>query len=171
MPLFMSNPNRLDPYKNFRFRIRCEGRYVAAVNKVSALRRTTEVISFREGGDPSTQRVSPGQTRFEPITLERGLTHDPEFENWARRVWQFGAGPGAEVSLRSFRRDIAIDFFNEAGQLVITYNVFRCWPSEYQALPELDASANAIAIQTLVLQHDGWERDTAVVEPEEPSFT
>lgn len=170
MALFPSNPQRMDPYKTFKFRIRWDGRYVAAVNKVSALKRTTEVISFREGGDPSTERRSPGQTRFEPITLERGLTLDPDFEDWARRVWQYGAGLGSEVALKTFRKDIALDFFNEAGQLAITYNIYRCWPSEYVALPELDASANAVAIQTLVIQHEGWARDTAVVAPDEATY-
>lgn len=167
MPLFPSNPQRMDPYKTFKFRIRWDGRYVAAVNKVSALKRTTDVVSFREGGDPSTERRSPGQTKFEPITFERGLTLDTEFEDWARRVWQYGAGLGSEIALKTFRKDIALDFFNEAGQLVITYNIYRCWPSEYTALPELDAGANAVAIQTLVIQHEGWDRDMAVTAPDE----
>lgn len=171
MALFPSNPQRFDPYKTFKFRVRWDGRYVAAVSKVSALKRTTEAINFREGGDASTERVSPGQTKYEPITLERGLSLDPEFEAWASRVWQYGAGFGSEVSLKDFRRDIALEFYNEAGQLVIGYNIYRCWPSEYVALPELDASANAVAIQTLVLQHEGWARDAAVTPPSEPSFS
>jgi len=171
MAVFPSNPMRFDPYKNFKFRIRWDGRYVAAVSKVSALKRTTEVVTFREGGDPSSAHVSPGQTKYDPITLERGLTLDTEFETWARLVWNYGAGLGMEVSLRGFRRNITLDFYNEAGQLVMAYNIYRCWPSEYQALPELDASANAVAIQTLVLQNEGWERDTGVEPPEEVSFS
>lgn len=170
MPLFPTNPQRVDPYKNFKFRLKWQGVYVAAVNKVSALKRTTEVVTFREGGDPSTVHVSPGQAKFDPITLERGLTLDPGFEQWARKVWSYGALPGSEVSLLDFRRDISLDFFDEAGQVVLTYNIYRCWPSEYTALPELDASANAVAIQTLVLQHEGWERDTGASPPKEPSF-
>lgn len=123
------------------------------------------------GGDPSTSRKSPCRTKYEAVTLERGVTHDLEFEQWANKLWNFGAGPGAELSLADFRKDIIIDLFNEAGQKVISYNVFRCWVSEYQALPDLDANANAVAIQTLKLENEGWERDTAVTEPTEPSFT
>jgi phage tail-like protein len=167
------DPQRFDPYKNFKFRVRFGDNpdYVAGVSKISALRRTTEVVSHREGGDPSSDRKSPGRTQYEAITLERGVTHDTEFEKWANKVWNFGSGLGAEVSLKDFRKDIIIDFYNEAGQLAITYNVHRCWVSEYQALPELDANANAVAIQTLKLENEGWERDYAVTEPTEPTFT
>jgi phage tail-like protein len=171
MAQFSVNTERFDPYKNFKFRVKWDGRYVAGVSKVSALSRTTEVVEHREGGDPSTVRKSPGQTKFEAVTLERGVTHDTEFEKWANKVWNLGSGLGAEVSLRDFRKDVIIEVYNEAGQLAISYNVLRCWPSEYQALPELDASANAVAIQTLKLENEGWERDTAVTEPEEPTFT
>jgi phage tail-like protein len=137
---------------------------------VSALKRSTEMIEHREGGDPSTSRKSPGRTKFEPITLERGVTHDPEFEKWANKIWNFGAGLGAEVSLKDFRKDIIIEVYNEAGQLALAYKVFRCWVSEYQALPDLDANANAIAIQMIKLENEGWERDYDVTEPAEPSF-
>jgi phage tail-like protein len=138
---------------------------------VSALKRTTEVVTHRIGGDPSTERKSPGQSKYEAITLERGVTHDLDFEQWANKVWNYGAGLGSEVSLKDFRKDIIIEVYNEAGQLVISYKVYRCWVSEYQAMPELDASANAIAIQTLKLENEGWERDIDVTEPTEPSFT
>ena len=170
MAQFSVNTHRFDPYKNFKFRVKWDGRYVAGVSKVSALKRTTEVVEHREGGDPSTVRKSPGQSKYDAITLERGVTHDPEFENWADKVWNFGAGLGAETSLRDFRKDIIIEMYNEAGQLALAYRVFRCWVSEYQALPELDAAANAVAIQTLKLENEGWERDEAVVEPSEPSL-
>jgi phage tail-like protein len=171
MAQFSVNTQRFDPYKNFKFRVKWDGRYVAGVSKVGALKRTTEPIDHREGGDPSTVHKTPGQTKFEPITMERGVTHDREFEQWANKVWNYGAGLGAESSLKDFRKDILIEMYNEAGQLILAYKVYRCWVSEYQALPELDASANAIAIQTLTLQHEGWERDYEVGEPEEPSFT
>ncbi len=171
MAQFTVNAQRFDPYKNFKFRVKWDGRFVAGVSKVSALKRTTEVVEHREGGDPSTTRKSPGRTKFEPITLERGVTHDPEFERWANKVWNFGSGLGAEVSLADFRKDIIIEFYNEAGQLALAYKVFRCWVSEFQALPDLDANANAVAIQTLKLENEGWERDTDVAEPAEPSFT
>jgi phage tail-like protein len=168
---FTVNAQRFDPYKNFKFRLKWDGRYVAGISKCSALKRTTEVVKHREGGDPSTSRKSPGRNEFEAITLERGVTHDLEFEKWANKVWAFGAGLGSEVSLKDFRKDVIIEFYNEAGQLAIAYKVFRCWVSEYQALPDLDANANAVAIQHIKLENEGWERDTAVVEPSEPSFS
>ena len=169
MPQFTVNPNRLDPYKNFKFRVKWDGRYVAGISRVSALRRVTEVIEYRAGGDPSTGHKSPGRTTFEPITLERGVTHDTDFEDWANKVWRIGAGLGSEASLRDFRKDIIIELYNEAGQLVIAYRVYRCWVSEFQALPDLDARISSVAIQSITLQNEGWERDTAVVEPEETS--
>jgi phage tail-like protein len=171
MAEFSANPQRFDPYKNFKFRVKWDGRYVAGVSKVSALKRTTEVVEHREGGDPSTSRKSPGRNKFEAVTIERGVTHDPEFEAWAGKVWNFGAAPGSEVSLADFRKDIIIDFFNEAGQLAISYKLYRCWVSEYQALPDLDANANAVAIQHIKIENEGWDRDTSTTEPTEPSFT
>ena len=169
MTQFTVNAARRDPYKNFKFRLVWDGRVVAGVSKVSALKRTTEVIEHREGAEPSITRKSPGQTKFEAITLERGLTHDAEFEKWADKVWKLGAGLGHEVALRDFRKDIRIEILNEAGQLVLAYNVFRCWVSEYQALPDLDANASAVAIMHIKLENEGWERDMSVVEPTEPS--
>ena len=171
MAQFNVNPNRFDPYKNFKFRVRWDGRYVAGVSKVSALKRSTELVEHRDGGNPSTTNKSPGRTKYEAVTLERGVTHDTEFEKWANKVWNFGSGLGSETSLKDFRKDIAIEVYNEAGQKVLAYNVFRCWVSEYQALPDLDANANAVAIQTLKLENEGWERDYDVNEPAEPQFT
>ena len=171
MAQFSVNPARFDPYKNFKFRVKWDGRYVAGISKVGALKRTTEMVEHREGGDPSTSRKSPGRTKFEAITLERGVTHDVEFETWANKVWNYGSGLGAEVSLRDFRKDVIIEVYNEAGQLALAYKVYRCWVSEFQALPDLDANANAIAIQTIKLENEGWERDYDVTEPTEPSFT
>ncbi len=171
MAQFSVNPRRFDPYKNFKFRVKWDGRYVAGISKVGALKRSNEPITHREGGDPSTERKSPGPTKYEAITLERGVTHDTEFEKWANKVWNFGSGLGAEVSLADFRKDIIIEVYNEAGQLALAYKVYRCWVSEYQAIPELDAAGNAVAIQTLKLENEGWERDYEVTEPTEPSFT
>jgi phage tail-like protein len=168
MAEFPVNPTRFDPYKNFKFRLKWDGRYVAGVSKISGLKRTTEVVEHREGGDPSTSRKSPGLTEFEPIVLQRGLTQDHAFEQWANLVWQLGAGLGSEVSLKEFRKDIILELYNEAGQLVYAFKIFRCWPSEYQALPDLDSDANAVAIEHIKLENEGWERDTSVVEPVEP---
>jgi phage tail-like protein len=169
MAEFTVNPTRFDPYKNFKFRVKWDGRYVAGVSKISGLKRTTEVIRHREGGDPSTSRKSPGHTEFEPITLERGVTHDPEFENWANKVWNLGASHGAEMSLKDFRKDIVLELYNEAGQLVLAYKIYRCWVSEYEILPDLDANANAIAIEQIKLENEGWERDSSIKEPVEAS--
>ncbi len=171
MAQFSVNAQRFDPYKNFKFRVKWDGRYVAGVSKITALKRTTELVEHREGGDPSTSRKSPGRTKYDPVTLERGVTHDAEFEKWANKIWNFGSNPGSEVSLKDFRKDIIIDFFNEAGQLAISYRVYRCWVSEYQALPELNANANAVAIQHIKLENEGWERDYEVTEPAESTFT
>src|SRR6516162_10265985 len=170
MAEFTANVNRFDPYKNFKFRLKWDGRYVAGISKVSPLKRTTAVVKHRDGADPSTSHKSPGLTDYDSITLERGVTHDLDFEAWAAKVWQIGAGLGAEVSLADFRKDVILDFYNEAGQLVISYRIYRAWVSEYQALPDLDANANAVAIQHIKLENEGWERDTSVTEPTEVSF-
>jgi phage tail-like protein len=170
MAQFSVNAQRFDPYQNFKFRVKWDGKYVAGISKVGGLKRTTKMIPHREGGDPSTTHKIPGTTDFEAITLDRGVTHDLEFENWANKVWNFGSGLGAEVSLKDFRKDIIIEIYNEAGQLALAYKVFRCWVSEYQATADLDANANAVLIQHIKLENEGWERDTAVVEPAEPSL-
>ena len=168
MAQFAVNAHRFDPYKNFKFRIKWDGRYVAGVSKVGALKRSTEVVEHREGGDPSTSRKSPGRTKYEAITLERGVTHDPEFEAWANKVWHVAAGLGAEVSLKDFRKDLILEVYNETGQVALAYKIFRCWVSEFQALPDLDANANAVAIQQIKIENEGWERDLDVAEPSEP---
>jgi phage tail-like protein len=165
MAEFPTNPTRLDPYKNFKFRVKWDGQYVPAILRVSELVHTTEVVELRAGGDPSTSHKSTGLTQFMPITLERGLTDDPAFENWANLVWQVGGALGAESSLNKFRKDITIELYNEAGQLVRAYHVLRCWPSEYQAMSQLDANVASTVIERLVLQNEGWERDTSVVPP------
>jgi phage tail-like protein len=167
MAEFTVNPNRYDPYKNFKFRVKWDGRYIAAITLVTGILRSTEVLVNREGGDPSTSRKSPGRTQFDSITLERGLTEDSAFEDWANLVWKLGAGLGDESSLNEFRKDIYIELYNEAGQLVRAYNVYRCWPSEYQALPVLDANEATIAMESLTLQNEGWARDTSVTEPKQ----
>jgi phage tail-like protein len=174
MPPFTVNASRIDPYKNFKFRVKWDNRYVAGVSKVGALKRTTEVVKHRDGGDPSSSHKSPGRTEFEAITLERGVTHDADFEKWANKVWDYqnsqANSADKEVSLQDFRKNVIIDVFNEAGQKVLSYQVYRCWVSEFQALPDLDANANAVAIQHLKLENEGWDRDATVVEPSEPTF-
>jgi len=168
---FTVNPQRFDPYKQFKFRVKWDGRYVSGIIKVSGLHRETEVIVNREGTAPSIMRKSPGHTAYKAILLERGRTHDTEFEKWANKVYNFGSGAGAEISLKDFRKDILIELYNEAGQLVMAWKVYRCWPSKYSPLNAFNANSTEVAIESMVLEHEGWERDYAVVEPVEPSFT
>jgi len=166
-PAFKVNTYRYDPYRNFRFKVVWDGKPVAGIGKVGGLSRTTQVIPHTEGGDFSTSRKAPGRTEYGAITLERGVTHDEEFEKWASKAWNYQE---SGVSLADFRKNISIELYNEAGQKVIAYNVYRCWVSEYHALPDLDSSGNEIAIQSITLENEGWERDTSVKEPKEPSF-
>ncbi len=163
MPQFTVNPQQFDPYKNFKFRVKWDGKYVAGVSKISALKRSTLPVAHRDGDDPSSARLSPGVWKFEPITLERGVTHDPEFENWAK----LSLNVGGAMSLKNFRKDIIIELLNEQGTIVKAFKVYRCWVSEYQVLPDLDANANSVAIELIKLENEGWERDTAVAEPQE----
>jgi phage tail-like protein len=150
---------QFDPIKNFRFRVKWEGRYVAGVSRLSALRRSTEVVSHNEGANPGQTRKSPGRTEYEAITLERGVTQDTEFEDWADRVYSFGTQRPGDPD---FRKDVQIEVYDESGQLGRVYLVHRCWVSEFQAMPELDANANGVAIEQITLEHEGWERiDTA----------
>jgi len=162
MAKFTVNAQRFDPYKNFKFRVLWEGSNtpVAGVSKVSSLKRSAEVVEHGKGGDPSTRRNSPGRAKYEAITLERGVTHDAEFDRWASSL-------GAERSLKDVQRNVLIEVYNEAGQLALRYKVFRCWVSEYQALPDLDAGAYAVAIQHIQVENEGWERDDRVAEPNE----
>jgi phage tail-like protein len=179
MPQFTQNATRIDPYKNFKFVVSWGGQAVAGVSSVSGLGRNTEVVEHREGGDPIGSRKSPGRTTITPITLQRGVTHDQAFEWWANKVWFWSNDQqllaqnpnGQNMSLGDFRQDIIITLYNEAGQKVIAYNIYRCWPSEFEAMPDLDANGNGVAIQKLVLQAEGWERDTSVTEPKEPTYT
>ena len=166
MAQFSVNTHRFDPYRNFKFKIKWDGSYVAGLSKCSALKKTTESTDWRDGGDPSSSRKLPGKTSYEAITLEAGVTHDTAFEEWANKVNNYQGD--AAMSLKDFRKDfIIIDVFNLQGVKVLSYTAFRCWVSEYQALPELDASGNAVMIQTIKLENEGWERDTSVAEPSE----
>jgi phage tail-like protein len=152
------NAQRPDPYKNFKFRVKWDGRYVAGVSRISALRRATEVIEHREGGDPSSSRKSPGRTKYEAITLERGVTNDAEFEKWANTVLNLGSG-GLGVFPSEFRKNIVIEMYDDAGKIALAFKVYRCWVSQFQVLPDLDANASAVAIESITLENEGWERD------------
>jgi phage tail-like protein len=155
----MAEAHRFDPYRNFTFRVKWEGRYVAGVVKVGVLKRTTEVVEYREAGNPSVTHKMPGRSSFDAITLERGVTHDSDFEEWASRVWDSGE------DLTALRRDLVIELVNDAGQVVVAYQVYRAWVSEYQALPDLDDNGSAVVIETLKLENEGWKRDDQVPEP------
>ena len=165
MAKFTVNSHRFDPYRNFKFKVKWDGQYVAGLSKCSSLKKTTEMTDWREGGDPSTGRKLPGKTSYDAITLEVGVTHDTAFEDWANLTNNFQGD--ASMSLLNFRKDVTIDVFNLQGSKVLSYNVFRCWVSEFQALPELDASGNSVMIQTIKLENEGWERDASVTEPSE----
>lgn len=165
-PTFPVNAHRYDPYRTFKFQILIDGKPVAGLKKMGALKRKTEAVKWRAAGDPSKERILPGGTSYEPITLEQGLSHDPVFENWANLVNNIEGD--AAMSLKNFRKDIVINVLNLQGTVAISYKLFRAWVSEYQALPEMDAGAmNAVGIQTITLQHEGWQRDSAVIEPTE----
>src|ERR1044071_6970856 len=159
--------NRFDPYRTFRFKVKWDGQYVAGLSKMGALKRTTEMVEFREAGENITSRKLPGKTSFQAVTLEAGITYDTAFEDWANLVNDFASH--SLTSLGEFRKNITVDVFNEAGQKAISYNLYRCWVSEYQALPDLDAGANAVAITTLKLEFEWFERDRDVVEVQGPA--
>ncbi|WP_033290355.1 phage tail protein [Amycolatopsis jejuensis] len=166
-----SKTKRRDPYKNFRFRVKFSGGdYMLGVSKITGFKRTTEVIKHRSGGDPATSFKLPGRTEYDAITLERGVTADKVFEQWANRVWSFAnAGQGLETSLKDFRRDLIVDVFDEGGQKVLSYQVFNCWVSEWQPVSDLDANANAVAVQHLKVENEGWVAEE-VTEPKDVSF-
>lgn len=165
MAQFSVNTHRFDPYRAFKFRLKWDNEPVAGLSKCSALKKTTEMVEWREGGDPSHSRKMPGKTSYEAITLEQGVTHDARFEEWANLVNNFEGDP--LMSLKNFRKNVTIEVYNLQGVAVMAYNVYRCWVSEYQALPELDASGNAVMIRTIKLENEGWDRDPAVTEPTE----
>lgn len=165
-PLFPVNAHRHDPYRTFKFQVVIDGQVVAGLKKMGALKKKTETVKWRASNDPSHERIMPGGTSYEPVTLEQGLTHDPVFENWANLVNNIQGS--AAMSLKNFRKDIIINVLNLQGQVAISYKLYRAWVSDYQALPDLDAgSMNTVGIQTITLQHEGWERDTGVSEPTE----
>ncbi len=163
MAQFTVNAHRFDPYKAYMFRVLWDGQYVAGLSKMSALKRTTEPVTHRVGGDPSHERKSPGKTTYDAVTLERGVTHDKAFEEWADLIHSLDS----PIKLKSFRKDVIVNVFNEADQKVLSYKLFRCWVSEYQAVPPLDAATAGVAIETLKLETEGWERDESVTEPTE----
>ncbi|MFC7335842.1 phage tail protein [Haloferula chungangensis] len=165
-PLFSANAHRYDPYRTFMFQVVIDGAIVAGLSKMGALKKTTESVKWRTAGDPAHERVLPGGTSYEPVSLEQGLTHDPVFENWANLVNNIQGS--AAMSLKDFRKDIVLNVLNLQGSLAISYKLYRAWVSDFQALPDFDAgSMNAVGIQSITLQHEGWERDTAVTEPTE----
>lgn len=165
-PLFPANAHRHDPYRTFKFQVLIDGQPVAGLKKMTALKKTTEAVDWRTGGDPTHVRKLPGGTKYEAITLEQGLTHDPVFEQWANLVNNIDGDNG--MSLVNFRKDIVINVLNLQGTVAMSYQVKRAWVSEYQALPDFDAgTTNTVGIQTIKLEHEGWDRDEAVAEPTE----
>lgn len=165
-PLFPINTHRYDPYRTFKFQVMFDGKVVAGLTKMSALKKTTEVVPWRYAGDPSHERKLPGGTKYEAITLEQGLTHDPVFEEWANLVNNIDGD--AAVSLLNYRKPVVINVLNLQNGVAFSYKLLRAWVSEYQAVPDFDAnSMNTVAIQTLKVEHEGWQRDASVAEPTE----
>ena len=162
---FVVNAHRVDPYKNFKFRIIWDGKPVLGVSKAGSLKRTTEVVKHRNGGDNSYDHKSPGRSSYDAITLERGITHDLEFEKWANAVHNFQGDPA--MDLAGYKKDLTLEVMNEKGQVALRYHLFRCWVSEFAALPDLDANANAVAIEHMKIELEGWQRDTDTTEPNE----
>ena len=165
MARFALNTHRIDPYKISKFQVVLDGRVVPDVIRVSALRRETETVLYRAGDFPNHLIKAPGLTDFDPIVVERGITHDTTFEDWADLC--YSAQGDAAASLKAFRKDMLINLLNRQGAVVLSYRVYRCWVSEYTALPDLDSQANETAIESITIQHEGWERDKSVPEPAE----
>lgn len=165
MAEFTVNTQRLDPYKNFKFRVGWDGKSVPGICFISGLIWDTQVVEYREGTDPSRVHSGPGLTSFEPITLTRGVTHDPAFEDWAALVW---SSTGNGVALNELRKEVTITLLNEAGQPVKAFHLHRCWPSRYQPIGALDSNNAMVAMESLTLQYEGFERDVSVVEPKQP---
>jgi phage tail-like protein len=164
----MTDPQAVvNPYLTYNFRVKWDGRYVAAVTHVSGLTRKTEVVSFRAGGQPQSTLKIPGQEDYAPVRLERGITTDAAFEDWARTMWSHPntSALGSEVALADFRREMQIEAHNQAGELVLRYLLHNCWASEYTALPELDSEANTVALASMTIEHEGWERDASAEPP------
>ncbi|HLN88633.1 MAG TPA: phage tail protein [Candidatus Binatia bacterium] len=161
---FEKKKNREDPYGNFKFRVKdSNGKTILGVSKIGALRRTTEVVKFREGGRSLADTKSPGRTSCDAMILERGITYDPNFENWANMVHSYGEK--ASMDLRNYKRDLALEVMNEKGQVMKRYFLYRCWVSEYSALPQLDTNQNAILVERIKLELKGWEREADTHDP------
>jgi phage tail-like protein len=162
---FVKNAHRVDPYKSYKFRVVWDGRPVLGVSKVGSLKRTTNVVTYREGGENSTNHKSPGQTEYDGLTLERGITHDTEFEKWANLVHPYAGDPAKD--LVGYKKDLVLEVMNEKGHVALRYFLHGCWVSEFTAVPDLDASANAVAVETMKIELEGWERDLDTKEPDE----
>ena len=167
MPIFTVNTSRFDPYKNYRFLVYfgTSTNPVAAVSKVSALKRSSDAIDYMEGGNGIILK-GLGRTKYDPITMERGITFDTDFEVWANAAQILNSG-SPSTSLANLRKEIRIVLLNEAAQPVHQYKVHRCWVSEFQSLPDLDASQNGVAIETIKIENEGWERDLSLTEAKE----
>lgn len=162
---FVVNAHRTDPYKNFKFRILWDNKPVLGVSKVGALKRTTEVVKHRSGGENSIDHKSPGRSSYEGITLERGITHDREFELWANTVHSYAGD--ASMDLAGYKKELTLEVMNEKSQVAMRYFLHACWISEFTSVPDLDANANAVAIESMKVEMEGWERDENTTEPDE----
>ncbi|MFL5912226.1 MAG: phage tail protein [Gaiellaceae bacterium] len=162
----------VNPYLTYNFLVKWDGQPVAAVTHVSGLTRRTQVVSFHAGGQPQTAFKIPAQTDYEPVRLSRGITIDTAFEDWANYVWNYPNTQklGSEMDLTNFRKPMQVELYNQAGVVVLRYNLYNCWPSEYTALPDLDSEANAVALASMTIEHEGWDRDASVTAPAQPGY-
>jgi phage tail-like protein len=168
----MATTTPVNPYLTYNFLVKWDGNPVAAVSHVSGLSRKTEVVSFHAGGQPQTAFKIPGQTDWEPVQLARGITTDTAFEDWANLMWTYPNSQtlGGQMDMSTFRKPIQIELYNQAGVIVLRYNLYNCWPSEYTALPELASEANAVALASMTIEHEGWDRDPSVTPPAQPGY-
>jgi phage tail-like protein len=165
--LFPANLSRYNPYATYRFLVYFgpSPEPVAAVSKVSAIKRMADVIEYKEGGNAIILK-GLGRMKYDPITLERGVSQNKDFITWANYAQVLDHGHPT-TSLANLRQELSIVLLNEEAQPVLRYLVHRCWVSEYQALPDLDAGANAVAIEHIKLENEGWEQDLTLAELKE----
>ena len=149
--------SKFDPYRKFKFRIKIDGKVVAALTKCSALTVSVASTEFRSGEMDAFKQKLPGQVTFEPITLEQGVTDDKTFELWATAMANYMGNKGAdsEKTPDDFRKDLDIEIYNLNNERVKAYRVYNCWVSKYTAVPDLDAASSDVMIQTLELQNEG----------------
>ena len=139
---------RVDPFRNFNFLVEIDGIAQASFTECSGLSTTTEVIENREGGDNVTVRKLPGKTSYSDISLKWGLTDSTELWDWRQQITDGNV-------VRKNGSIVVFDLDNSTE--VARWNFVRAWPTKWEG-PTLSAKGNDIAIDTLVLAHEGLTR-------------